>query len=105
MSLLGRASREEEERIARERRLDRLAGREDEAWHEVDLLAETKRPGEYDRAVALLKDLEALAARAGRGADFRRRLGDLRERHRRKTSLLERIGAAGLDRPGGDGSG
>ena len=91
-----RARRAERERVERERRLARLAGHEDGAWEEVDTLARTKRPADYDRAVALLKDLKALADRDGRSSDFNRRVQQLREGHRRKLGLLERLRSAGV---------
>ncbi|HEY0527031.1 MAG TPA: hypothetical protein VGD08_26800 [Stellaceae bacterium] len=90
----------EQERKAREQRLARLAGRVEEAWREVDALAETKKPAEYDKAVGLLKDLEALADRDGKIEEFRRRFGRLRDRHERKTALLKRLIAVGLNYPG-----
>jgi hypothetical protein len=98
-----RLRREQLERLALQYRLDHLAGREEEAWREVEALAETKRPADYERALALLKDLKALSSRAGRPSDFQSRLHGLRVRHRRKTSLLDRIDAAGLDCSDGHG--
>src|ERR1700738_3508845 len=53
--------------IAREQRLDGLAPRQEEAWKEVSAMIDTKKPGEYDADVVLLKDLQALAARRGSG--------------------------------------
>jgi hypothetical protein len=62
----------------------------------VEALVATKRPADYDRAVALLNDLRALAEQAGRLPNFHRCIGDLRDRHRRKVGLLERMSSAGL---------
>ena len=62
----------------------------------LDALIETKRPAEYDQAVQLLKDLHDLWARSGRDAGFDARLSQLRERHARKPSLLQRLDQAGL---------
>lgn len=90
------ARRAEQERIAQQPRLDALAKREDEAWREVDSLAEAKLPKPYDQATALLKDLKALAEREGRPAEFQRRIESLCERHRPKRTLLGRIAKAGL---------
>ena len=86
-----RARREREAAEARERRLDQLAPREEEAWERADALAATKQPAAYDEAVALLADLRDLAAREGRADAFSARLHLLRERHARKSSFLERL--------------
>jgi hypothetical protein len=78
------------------RHLDQLATRTEEAWREAAALIETKRPGDYDRAVTLLRDLRALAGRQGDLAVFTGRFGELRTRHQRKPSLLGRFDRAGL---------
>jgi hypothetical protein len=44
----------------------------------------------------LLKDLHDLGARSGQDAVFDIRLSQLRERHSRKPSLLQRLDQAGL---------
>ena len=77
-------------------RLDQLATRTEEAWREAAELIETKKPREYDRAVSLLRDLQALAEREGGSAEFRQRFGELRVQHDRKPSLQERFDKAGL---------
>jgi hypothetical protein len=82
--------------IAREQRLDGLAPQREEAWKEVSAMIDTKKPGEYDAAVVLLKDLQALAAREGPGAEFGKRFLELRGHHLRKPSLIERFDRAGL---------
>jgi hypothetical protein len=84
-------TRERQEAVARSRALDALAGREAEAWREVNDLIATKRPDDYDRAVSLLLDLKDLAVRSGRKADAVARIRDLRERHRNKPSLIKRF--------------
>ena len=91
-----RARREREQAAARARYLDGLAGREPELWQRVDALIETKRPADYDQAVRLLEDLHDLGARSGQGTAFDARLSQLRERHARKPSLLQRLDQAGL---------
>ncbi|WP_262391839.1 hypothetical protein [Nocardiopsis sp. CNR-923] len=90
--------RREEESAARAARLDVLAGRRDQAWQEVEDRIATTRPDEYDRAVALLADLCALAEREGEQVAFDRPLRELRERHRRKSGLQRRMDKAGLGR-------
>jgi hypothetical protein len=49
--------------LARERRLDELAHGEETAWARIDTMIATRKPGEYDAAVALLTELRALAER------------------------------------------
>ncbi len=81
---------------ARELRLEALAADVENAWRKVDALIETKRPAEYDNAVALLADLKAVSARTGEAATFAERFEGLRTEHRRKPSLLERFERSGL---------
>lgn len=81
---------------AREQRLDVLAGDRTAAWARVDVLIESKRPKEYDAAVALLGDLRDLAVRDADRPAFARRLRQLREQHARKPSLLDRLYRAQL---------
>jgi hypothetical protein len=90
------ARRERERAQARERRLDVLAHNPEPAWAQIEALIDTRKPGDYDMAVELLKDLQALAQRAGRPAEFARRLGLLRQQHHRKPSLITRFDQAGL---------
>jgi hypothetical protein len=91
-----RARRERAEAEARLRRLDGLAKRVDAAWLEIEDLIEAKRAAEYDQAVSLLLDLEALAERDGWDASFRLRIVQLRTRHSRKGTLIQRLDRAGL---------
>lgn len=91
-----RARREREAAEARERHLAVLARREAEAWGEVEALIATKQPGKYAAAVALLRDLRDLAARAGRREEVEARLVRLGEQHAKKPSLIGRLRAAGL---------
>ncbi|MCW3841679.1 hypothetical protein ONA70_16385 [Micromonospora yasonensis] len=93
------AERERRERAAaaaRERHLNALAGRQEQEWQRVATMIETKRPKEYDVAVALLSDLKALAERDGETEAFLRRVRQLRELHARKPSLLDRLDRARL---------
>lgn len=91
-----RARREQAAAVARERRLEALGGRAEQAWQRVSAMIETKKPKEYDAAVELLNDLKALAERNGDTAAFTRRIRLLREQHARKPSLLERLDRARL---------
>ncbi|MGH3258829.1 MAG: hypothetical protein ACRDOU_26100 [Streptosporangiaceae bacterium] len=76
--------------------LDQLATRTEAAWEKAAELIETKRPRDYDLAVSLLRDLQALADRQDDSAGFRKRFGELRAQHQRKPSLLDRFDQAGL---------
>jgi len=81
---------------AHARHLDQLATRTEEAWRKAATLIETRRPGDYDLAVKLLRDLRELADRQGDLVAFTKRFGELRAQHQRKPSLLERFDRAGL---------
>ena len=91
-----RLRREQEAAVAREKRLAGLAKQEPEAWRQVDALIATKRPRDYEEAVRLLKDLADLGEKRGRQAEVRDRLAQLRQEHARKSTLIERLKAAGL---------
>ena len=99
-----RARRAEEERAATAKaaayneRLDHLAAGAEAAWREAEDLIDTKKPRDYDLAVALLRDLSALARRDGDHDAFTARFLHLRSRHERKPSLQERFDKAGLPR-------
>lgn len=88
--------REREEQAARDRYLADLAKRKCLAWRRVDALIGTRRPGDYDAAVALLADLRDVSERKRRGTEFTQRIGALREAHATKPSLLARLMRAGL---------
>jgi hypothetical protein len=76
--------------------LDQLASRAEAAWAKAAELIQTKRPRDYDLAVSLLRDLQALADRQGDMVSFKKRFGELRAQHERKASLLDRFDKAGL---------
>ena len=76
--------------------LDQLATRTEAVWGKAAELIETKRPRDYDLAVSLLRDLQALADRQEDPAAFRKRFLELRAQHQRKPSLLDRFDQAGL---------
>lgn len=90
------ARRETIRALARERRLDELAHGEETAWARIDTMIATRKPGEYDAAVALLTELRALAERDRRSDEFTRRAAALRQTHSRKPSLIERFNRAGI---------
>ena len=81
---------------AHAKHLDQLATQTEAAWEKVAELIQTKRPRDYDLAVSLLRDLQALADRQEDPAAFRKRFLELRAQHQRKPSLLDRFDHAGL---------
>jgi hypothetical protein len=85
-----------EQAAAYEKRLDQLAARREEAWEKVAEWIATRKPREYDLAVSLLRDLQALAGRQEDSAAFRERFLALRAQHDRKPTLQERFDQAGL---------
>lgn len=102
-----RRRREEEEAAAerrrkaleaeqqRQRRLAALRRRGDAVWAEVEAAVATRNAPGYDKAAALLADLQAVARDGGDMAAFERRLEDIRERHARKARFLERLVSLG----------
>jgi hypothetical protein len=63
------------------KRLDELAAEGEAPWKQIDEMIATKKTSEYDRAVALLHDLRALAKRQGEEAAFANRVLDLRAQY------------------------
>ena len=69
------------------RRLDDLAAEGEAPWKQVDEMIATKKTSEYDRAVALLRDLRALARRQGEEAALAKRVLDLRAQYPGRPGL------------------
>jgi hypothetical protein len=92
-----RRRREEAAAAACAQHLDALARNPVRAWKQVDELIATKRPKDYDTAVTLLLDLQALAVREGEIFEFAERMASLRALHVRKPSLIDRLDRARLD--------
>jgi hypothetical protein len=90
------ARREQARAEAHERRLDDLARDEESAWARVESMIDTKKPGEYDNAVTLLTDLQALAKRDNHYDTYLDRSQALRHTHARKPSLIARLDQAGI---------
>ena len=91
-----RARRDREQAANRAAHLAELEGREPELWRRTESLVETKLPAEYDRAIQTLVDLRDLAARTGTTDGFAARLRELRARHARKTSFIQKLDRAKL---------
>jgi hypothetical protein len=82
------------------KRLDDLAATGEAAWKQVNDMIATKKTSEYDQAVALLRDLRALAERQG-GAEtaaFKKRVLNLRAQYSTRPGLQSRLDEAGLPR-------
>lgn len=90
------ARQAQKQAVAHARRLDRLAGEGQTAWDRVETMIDTRKPTEYDAAVALLSDLQALAERDGDDDTFAARARRLRQTHARKPSLITRLDRAGI---------
>lgn len=91
-----RTGRERARAAAREQHLTALAARQEQAWTRVYDAIETRQPAQYDEAVKILKDLHAVSQREDRRDAFYDQLTDLRQRHSKKVSLLERLERAGV---------
>ena len=93
-----RARRAAEQAAAYERHLEKLAGRKDETWGQVEKLTMFSKPKEYDQATQLLRDLHVIARREDDIAAFTARVHELRTRYAKRPSLMERFDKAGLPR-------
>jgi len=91
-----RMRREREQAAARDRHLKILAKQQADAWRRIETLVVTKRPGDYDAAISLLKDLREIGQRTGRAEEVAERIRALREAHAKKPSFLARMRKAGL---------
>ncbi|MBU0990237.1 MAG: hypothetical protein KJ823_08610, partial [Proteobacteria bacterium] len=91
-----KAQKEREKAVIREKYLNELAKRGDQVWKQVDEFIKTKQQADYDEAVRLLVDLRDIDKRNGNETAFKRKLEDIREKHRRKPSFVRRLSEAGL---------
>ena len=89
-----RERQQSEAAAARAKHLDALAGQDGRLWREVESLVATRQPQRYNDAVRLLLDLRDLAT--PQGGDFAARLAELRARHAKKKTLVDRLVRAGL---------
>ena len=93
-----RVRRAAEQAAADECHLEKLAGRKDETWQQVEKLTMFSKPKEYDQATQLLRDLHEIARREDDIAAFTARVRELRTRYTKRPSLMERFDQAGLPR-------
>jgi len=84
----------------REQRLATLAARQEQAWRQVEDLIEARKGADYDAAVALLQDLGEISRRHSQTGPYQQRVAELRQTHRRKTTLINRLNRADLGRIG-----
>jgi hypothetical protein len=91
-----KARRERADAEARKKRLEALAGKENDLWATVGRLIATKQPRRYDEAISLLQDLHDLAEMQGKGRDFKFHMGALQRENSGKSSLIERFRKAKL---------
>jgi hypothetical protein len=85
--------RVEEAEKARQARLLAIARRGEGVWREVEAEIERRNAAAYDKAAALLLDLQAVAKERGTIEDFLGRLHAIREKHVRKERFIERLAA------------
>ena len=88
--------RKAEDEANRSRYLDQLRKREEATWNQIAAHIQKRQPNEYDKAITLLTDLRDLAVRQGRVTAFQSAVGELRQEHAAKESLLRRFAKAKL---------
>jgi hypothetical protein len=84
------AERQRLQRIAREKRLNEIVGREEKIWNQIEALASEKKAKSYDQAFELLIDLRDLAQRE-KSTDFSVKFDALKQRHSSKSSFIQRL--------------
>jgi len=90
------ARRKAEDEANRARYLDQLEKREEATWNQIAAHIQKRQPNEYDKAITLLIDLRDLAVRQGQVTAFHSAVGELRQEHAAKESLLRRLTKAKL---------
>ena len=82
--------------LARKRRLDELAAKQDEWWAKIDAAIATGKTQGYTEAVKYLLELKELAERDGKRAAFNKRVQELAQTYRKRPSLLGELRKAKL---------
>jgi hypothetical protein len=90
------ARRKAEDEANRAGYLDQLEKREEATWNQIAAHIQKRQPNEYDKAITLLIDLRDLAVRQGQVTAFQSAVGELRQEHAAKESLLRRLTKAKL---------
>jgi hypothetical protein len=76
--------------------MEALAAREPQAWRDVDTLIQAGNATSYQKAVALLTRLKALAEYRDQEDAFQERLNQIYDQYARRKALLRRLRDAGL---------
>lgn len=84
------AEKQKLQRIAKEKRLNEIMGREEKIWNQVEVLVSEKKAQSYDQAVELLIDLRDLAQREN-STFFSSKFNVLKQRHSGKSSFMQRL--------------
>lgn len=74
-------------KLAREKQLNEMVGRESTIWDQIESLVSEKQAASYERAVELLVDLRDLAAR-GDSDPFQLKFAALRKKHSGKSLFI-----------------
>jgi hypothetical protein len=85
-----KAERQRLNKLAREKRLNEIAGRESILWNQIESFTSEKKAASYDKAIELLIDLRDLAARGDR-REFLLKFDALKQRHSSKSSFIGRL--------------
>ncbi|EKE08656.1 MAG: hypothetical protein ACD_17C00064G0001 [uncultured bacterium] len=88
------AEQERLNRLAREKRLNEITGREPLLWDQIESLACEKKASSYDKALELLIDLRDLATKSN-SQEFLLKLNALKQRHSAKSSFINRLRSIG----------
>ena len=91
-----KARQEIEAAKAREKHLESLAIRIEEAWETVDERVATKQRKAYAEAVQILLDLREVASRQKVPDDFSKRIAAFRACHTKKKAFIDLLDAKGL---------
>lgn len=85
-----KAEQERLNRLAREKRLNEIVGKESLLWDQIESLVCEKKATCYDRAIELLIDLQDLATRSN-AQEFLLKVNALKQRHSAKSSFIGRL--------------
>jgi hypothetical protein len=78
-------------RMAQRARLIGIAAEGEKIWRELETEIERRNASGYEKAVALLVDLAALADQRGTSPEFDARLDAIKQRHSGKSRFIQRL--------------
>ena len=78
-------------RMAQRARLIAIAAEGEKIWRDLETEIERRNASGYEKAVALLVDLAALADQRGTSAEFDARLDAIKQRHSGKSRFIQRL--------------